>query len=375
MNKSKKLYPFKFEADCRILNENSVIANGFLSENSIDDVLDTYLGEIVGNDNFQYYKGIFPIKITVDKIEKEGLPLQAHPDNLTASERYMAIGKAKLWHITKSSPSTVLYMGFEEQMDAERFYNGCIDNTIIQQMHMVCPKAGDYIYIKPGCVHAVKGELEFIEISQNSDITYHLTGDDAAMEIAEAIDVVGYTPEAEEQYRISGIEGDVTIANTSGFIVKHIALTGALEKAPQESFIIYICLNGQANIKVNGTTYDFKKGEMVLVPAGMDGFVMENGCDNTRLLEVYLPKVADIEEDLYMNYYEDESNYPTGSGTDPEEDEEEDDECGCGCGHSHHHDNCGEGHHHNCGCAHDHDCEDDHGESHRPHPGELFFRN
>ena len=57
-----------------------------------------------------------------------------------------------------------------------------------------------------------------------------------------------------------------------------------------------------------------------------------------------------------MNYYEDESNYPTGSGTDPEEDEEEDDECGCGC-------------------AHDHDCEDDHGESHRPHPGELFFRN
>ena len=63
MNKSKKLYPFKFEADCRILNENSVIANGFLSENSIDDVLDTYLGEIVGNDNFQYYKGIFPMKI------------------------------------------------------------------------------------------------------------------------------------------------------------------------------------------------------------------------------------------------------------------------------------------------------------------------
>ena len=110
----------------------------------------------------------------------------------------------------------------------------------MQQMHKINPEAGDYIYIKPGCVHAVKGELEFIEISQNSDITYHLTGDDAAMEIAEAIDVVGYAPEAEEQYRISGIEGDATIANTSGFIIKHIALNNALEKAPQESFIIYM---------------------------------------------------------------------------------------------------------------------------------------
>ena len=112
---------------------------------------------------------------------------------------------------------------------------------------------------------------------------------------------------------------------------------------------------------------------MVLVPAGMDGFVLENGCDNTSLLEVYLPKVADIEEDLYMNYYEDESNYPTGSGTDPEEEDEEEDECGCG--HHHHHNECGDGHHHSCGCGHDHDCGEDHEDGHRAHPGELFFRN
>ena len=64
MNKNQKLYPFKFEAGCPVLDENSTIINGFLSENSIDDVLDTYLGEIAGNDNFQYYKGLFPLKVS-----------------------------------------------------------------------------------------------------------------------------------------------------------------------------------------------------------------------------------------------------------------------------------------------------------------------
>ena len=187
MNKNQKLYPFKFEAAG--LDENSVVANGFLSENTIDDIIETYLGEIAGNDNFQYYKGIFPTRISFTSIEKE-LPLQTHPDNFTAAERYMSLGKEKLWYITKSTPQTTMFLGFKEDMDATAFYNGCLANTLEENLHSFTPQAGEYIYIKPGCIHGVKGVLEFIEISQNSDVTYHLNGEDASLEVAEAIDII-----------------------------------------------------------------------------------------------------------------------------------------------------------------------------------------
>lgn len=381
MNKTQKLYPFKFEAECSTLDENSIITNGFLSENSIDDVIDTYLGEIAGNDNFQYYKGILPIKISFKSIGPDGLAPQLHPDSLTAMERYMSIGKAKLWYITKSTPQTVIYLGFNKQMDATTLYNSCLNGSILDNLHRFTPKAGDYIYIKPGCIHAVVGELEFIEISQNSEITYHLTGEDAAMEIAEAIDVVDYTPSDEKNWLVSDIVDNTTIANTSAFIVKYINLENPVDKKSDESLIVYLCLNGKAHIETNGSVYELNKGEMILVPAGMENFTLANDCKNTGILEIYLPKVSDLDEDLYMNYYEDESN---------DECECDDDECDCGhhhCGddchceeehHEHHHHE-----HHNCSCgcsAHNNNGANigldniDPDNTEERHPGEFFFK-
>ena len=437
MSKNQKLYPFKFEAAG--LDENSVVANGFLSENTIDDIIETYLGEIAGNDNFQYYKGIFPIRISFSSIEKE-LPLQTHPDSFTAAERYMSLGKDKLWYITKSTPETTMFLGFKEDMDATRFYNGCISNTIENALYSFNPVAGECIHIKPGCIHGVKGALEFIEISQNSDVTYHLTGEDASLEVAEAIDVIDYTKTDESTCRFQNIINNsssdssdssdnnscrqVDIIRSNSFIIKHLGsgaadaaptagavqtagaapTAGAAQAAPQESFIAYICLNGGATIEHDGKTYEFGKNEIILIPAGMESFKFIANGNGSEFLEITLPKVSEIEEDLYMNYYEDESNYPTGSGTDPEEDEDfdDDDDCNCDdddchcddddcdCGHHHCGDDCHcEGHHH----GHDHRHHEhhhghhDHHHGHHhgydqdhdddqagQHPGEFFFR-
>jgi hypothetical protein len=140
------------------------------------------------------------------------------------------------------------------------------------------------------------------------------------------------------------------------------------ETAPQESFIAYLCLNGSATVEHDGKSYEFGKDEIILIPAGMDSFRFIANGSTSEFLEITLPKVSELEEDLYMNYYEDESNYPTGSGTDPEEEEEEEDHH-CDCGHGHH--DCDHDHDH-CDCGHDHhDC--DHDDDGR-HPGEFFFR-
>ena len=417
MEKSKKLYPFIFGKETEIIDENTEITNGFLAENTIDDIIDTYLGDLVGNDNFQYYRGIFPVKIT--HVHNTGvMTLQTNPNNNTALERYDTFGKAKIWYITKAGRSAKIWLGFNKEMDAGRFYSCCTDGKLEDHLYSFTPKAGDCIYIKPGCVHAAEGAIDFIEISQNSDVTYHLYDLHSknaskeykyALEAAEAIDVIDYSAIKSEEYCFENVKGNVTIANVSSFIVKSVCIN-ALEnytagQYASTSFKMYICLNGEASITACDREFKIAKGETALIPYNIENFNISSASGTpVHLLEISLPDLQEIEEDLYMNYYEDESDYPSGY-------EEDDDECNCGCeddehehcGHNHscgceddEHEHCGHnhscgceddehehcGHNHSCGCednehehcGHNHSCgcEDDE-DNDREHPGERFF--
>ncbi len=357
MNKTKKLYPFKFEQQTTVLDENSVIANGFLAENSIDDIIDTYLEDFLGSKVFQYSGGTFPVKVS--HVNNNGeLPLQAHPDNNTAMERYESCGKAKMWYITNAAPGSRIYLGFNRDMDATSFYNGCLDGSIKKDLYSFEPKAGDCIYIAPGCVHAAEGGFKYIEIAQNSQVTYHLNND---MEIAEAIDVIDYNAIDPTAYIFENVRGNITIVNSSNFIVKSIELQGNGNHSAQSyaagSFKAYICLAGAAKLIAEGKEYEAVAGEFIVVPCGVEEYEITSAENSSvHLLEITMPELSEAEEDLYLNYDEDESNYPTGSGTDPEEDECDcDDDCDCeeghhhcNCGHEHHHSK--EEHHHHCGC-------------------------
>ena len=397
MEKSKKIYPLKFEQGTEVLDENAVVTNGFLAENTVDDIIDTYLGDLVGNDIFQYYKGEFPLKVSYITPDVD-MPLQAHPNDMTALERYDALGCAKIWYVVEADANARICVGFNKEMDASRFYEGCINGTLEDDLNFITPLPGDCIYIKPGTVYAAVGKIKVVEIAQNSRVTYHLydmakkssgkaalkgnAESDYQMEVAEAIDVVDYAPFDADRYLFRNINGNITIADTSDFIVKMNLLGSGVGKvggdcaqveiSPEslESFVALLCLKGSATVKApDGSEYDFAAGEFVLLPANMEQVAVSavtcsgpetsnNG--QTLVLQAYMPQFAD-QEDLYMNYYEDESGYPEGSGLDPEDDECDDDCCcdddcsdehDCGCGsehhecHGHHHEHHHEHHHH-----------------------------
>lgn len=380
MENVKRLYPLKFEEGSMVLDQNTVVSNGFLAENSIDDIIETYLEDFLGRDVFQYYKGEFPLRVSY--LASDGsMPLQAHPNDFTALERYDSIGCAKVWYILEAEKDARICLGFSRQMDASRFYEGCLGGELEKDLNFIEPHAGDCIYIEPGTVYAALGKVKYIEVAQNSGVTYHLydlncgssgsssepkvqkDGNDYMMEISEAIDVINYEPFDPQKYLFRNISGNLTIADTSDFIIKLISL-GKSDKSeavgehsvgisPEslESFVTLLCLKGRARIKAeDGALYEFAQGEFLLLPANLHSVELLTD-DDAVVIESYMPLLSG--EDMYMNYYEDESNYPEGSGLDPddEDDEEcdcEDDECGCkdddcdcGCGGHHHH------HHHN----------------------------
>ena len=383
MEKVKRLYPLKFEEGSMVLDQNTVVANGFLAENSIDDIIETYLEDFLGRDVFQYYKGEFPLRVSY--LESDGnMPLQAHPNDFTALERYESIGCAKVWYILEAEEDARICLGFSRQMDASSFYEECLGGDLEKDLNFIHPEPGDCIYIKPGTVYAAMGKMKIMEVAQNSKVTYHLydlsgrkkknNGEesDYQMEVAEAIDVVDYDPFDMEKCYFRKISGSLTIADTADFIVKMNMLSPdgkdeVLALNPEEagSFIALLCLKGVAVVKgADGVGYNFGAGEFILLPANLNEVTVvalneDSGSagEETLIVQAYMPKLSDS-EDAYMNYYEVESGYPTGSGLDSDEDyedDEEDHECGCG------EDDC------SCGCG-------DHHHHHHHHPSERFFR-
>ena len=188
MQNKMKLYPFKFEDDISVLNSDSIIANGFLAENSIDDVIETYLADLLGPKVLEYYRGELPVTVRISDIN-DRLPVMACPDDATARERYMVWGRPFLWYFSKVKPGAKVYYGFKEEMDPTSLYNAVMDGTVREKMYSFTPHEGDSLYVKGGMAFSADGDMRLVEISQNSPVTYHL---EEIPELGEAMDILDY---------------------------------------------------------------------------------------------------------------------------------------------------------------------------------------
>lgn len=311
MQNKKKLYPFKFEDDISVLNSDSIIANGFLAENSIDDVIETYLADLLGPKVLEYYRGELPVTVRISDIN-DRLPVMACPDDATARERYMVWGRPFLWYFGKVKPGAKVYYGFKEKMDPTSLYNAVMDGTVREKMYSFTPHEGDSLYVKGGMAFSADGDMRLVEISQNSPVTYHL---EEIPELGEAMDILDY----------SAVTGENPAVGESHFTVnlRDISKENRIIPSSYESFIIYVCVGGAALIKTNDDTiYELGDGEVIFIPESMEDFVlMPADGKGARVIEVYMTHLDEPEKDSYTGEYLD--------------DDDVDDDCGCGHHHNH----------------------------------------
>jgi mannose-6-phosphate isomerase len=71
------------------------------------------------------------------------------------------------------------------------------------------------------------------------------------------------------------------------FTTNFIHVTKTVQKENQyDSFIIYLCVDGEAIINFEGFSETIKKGETILIPSVLKQFNIE--ANNAKLLEVYV---------------------------------------------------------------------------------------
>lgn len=282
----------------------SVVSNGFLAGNDISDLMETYMGEIVGDNAFDYYNIQFPLLIKLLDICGR-LSVQVHPDDVTAGERYGSYGKTEFWYVIDAKPDAEVYMGFKRDTSAAELYEACKAGTAQELMNVFHPRKGDFFFVEAGTVHAAAGGVIIAEVQESSDITFRLydwgrennPATRREMHLEEALDCIDFKQYDESKYHGHAGKGVCSIASCNHFGINSIDLTAPrnVNREEIESFVVYICTEGAAAIDADGETYTLGRGETILVPAAVDEFTVRPVSEGTHVLEVYLPHITETD--------------------------------------------------------------------------------
>ena len=275
----------------------SVVANGMLKGNNLEEIIEVYMGELVGEQNFERYGLEFPLLIKYLDCN-DRLSVQVHPDDELAAERHDSFGKTEAWYIAECKEGAAIYLGFKDlHTTREEYISAVAESRLESLLNRVEVHKGDIFFIPAGTVHALGAGIEVVEVQQTSDITYRIydwdrvdaSGKGRELHTALAVDAIDFEADAEllhKKYDVAkGGEAKVIESPYFTMAIQDVDGKKSLDRSMLDSFVVYICLEGSATISVDGVQESLDSGELVLVPAEC--------CDvefvgTARLMEVYI---------------------------------------------------------------------------------------
>ncbi len=274
----------------------SVVANGNLKNLKLTELIDTYKEELIGEKVFKNFGNKFPLLFKfIDA--REDLSVQLHPDDSLARSRHSSFGKTEMWYIIHVEKEANLILGFNREMDEATYMKYLSAHKISEILHSEKVQTGDAFFIAPGTVHAIGAGVVLAEIQQTSDITYRIydwdrpdtDGKLRELHTDLAIDAIDYQqPDAKLLYSEAENES-VLLKSVPYFETNKLLLTTTLERdlSQIDSFVVYMCVEGSAEIETDTTSTTIGKGETVLIPASIKKLNLKT--KTATFLEVYIP--------------------------------------------------------------------------------------
>jgi mannose-6-phosphate isomerase len=278
---------------------SSRIANGFLRGNTLEEVIEVYMGDLVGDTVFERFGNEFPLLIKfVDA--RDNLSIQVHPDDKLASERHHAWGKTEMWYVIDASPGAVIYTGFRKKTTREEYLRYFDSKELALLVNSTPVMPGDAFFIPAGMVHAIGAGVILTEIQQTSDITYRIydwdrvdnKGRPREMHTELALDAINFDLDQPNLIRKDPVTNHpVMLASCDYFHTSLLQIDSPVIKdySLTDSFIIYICISSMVIIDCLGQSEQVRAGETILIPAAADNVTLVPQGTAT-LLEVYVPQ-------------------------------------------------------------------------------------
>jgi mannose-6-phosphate isomerase len=275
----------------------TVVANGFLEGNDLNEVLEIYMDELVGEKVYDHYKNEFPILVKVIDAN-DWLSIQVHPDDELAAKRNVGRGKTEMWYILEADPDSELITGFNQEMTREKYLESVNANKLKEVLNFEKVSKGDLFFIPAGRVHALGPGILLAEIQQTSDTTYRIydwdrvdaAGNPRDLHTALAVDAIDFT--TMESYctpYTETINKVVPVVESPYFTTNILTLDKQIEKdyADLDSFVILVVVEGKLTLEAEGIQYPLATGEIILLPAVTEQvLLLPDG--KATLLEVYI---------------------------------------------------------------------------------------
>ncbi len=275
--------------------DTSVVSNGRLKGKSLKQLLETFKDDIIGEKNYKVFGDTFPLLIKfIDA--KEDLSIQLHPNDELAAKRHNSFGKTEMWYVMQADENSNLIVGFNQDVTPDTYLKHLEEKTLTKILNFDKVKEGDTYFIEVGRVHAIGAGVMLAEIQQTSDITYRVydwdrvdnQGNERALHNDLALDAINFNMKNDFRASYSETENHPNkMVSCTYFTTHYFHINTTLEKEnTQDSFLIYICVDGEAEISANSVSERIAKGETILLPAAIKSYHIK--AENAKLLEVYV---------------------------------------------------------------------------------------
>ncbi len=278
-------------------NDQSIVSNGFLAENELNELVEIYMGDLVGEKNFEEFGNQFPILVKLIDTN-DWLSIQVHPDDKLAEKRGLLRGKTEMWYLLEAENDAEIILGFKKEINRDKYRSLLETKNLKSVLNAEKVKAGDVFYVPAGRVHALGPGMLLAEIQQTSDTTYRIydwdridvDGTLRELHVDEALDAIDF--KVQKDYKTSyEAEKNKTseLVKSKYFTTNLMDLDVPLQKnyIALDSFVIYLCVEGDFALLYGDEKIIAQKGETILIPATMDE-VKIIPAPKAKILEIFI---------------------------------------------------------------------------------------
>jgi mannose-6-phosphate isomerase len=276
----------------------SVVANGFLAENELTELIEIYMGDLVGDSVYDRFGLGFPLLVKfIDAADT--LSVQVHPNDALAQQLFHENGKSELWYVLDADLNAGLYAGFQQGVTPADYDKAVAAGSVAQLLQFYPVQKGDIFFIPAGTVHAIGKGVLLAEIQQASDLTFRIfdwnrainNGKLRTLHLKEARQALDFTPH--QSYKIncqSELNSSFKVLRDPCFNVNLLTFDKPVQKTytPIDSFVIYLCTEGHFHLFGDNIEDSLETGETLLLPAEVAELNLVPCHYRATVLEVFL---------------------------------------------------------------------------------------
>lgn len=276
--------------------DESTIINGFLQDNTLQEIVEVYLDELLGQHVFDKYRTHFPLLVKIIDAE-DNLSVQVHPSDAYAHQHGLPNGKTEMWYVRSENADGSIIVGWQKPQNADTIRASLQNDTILDLLQKVPVQRDDVAYIPAGLVHSLQKNTSVIEIQESSDTTFRLydynrvdaKGNRRPLHIEQAVECLNFDAHLQPLTPFDK-SSSANLVNDPHFITRTVCCTSRITRyyTDLDSFVAIIPVEGEFDL-IADKTYKVSALNHIIIPANLEKILIQPTTPFVRFLEVYIP--------------------------------------------------------------------------------------